>query len=75
MPRKLRPHRILAGHPNHLIVRGNNRRRLFCYPTERLAYVRLLAGALPQSDVLTFGPINLAITEIWMGRTQPAQKR
>jgi len=46
MARKLRADCIRAGHPNHIIVRGNNRRRLFSYPHERLTFLRLLGRAI-----------------------------
>lgn len=42
MARRPRSLQILPGHPHHLILRGNNRRRLFSYPKEhRLFLFRL----------------------------------
>ena len=44
-----RPHRcerVLANKPNHVIIRGNNRRRLFSYPRDRHEFVRLLGIGL-----------------------------
>lgn len=46
MTRKPRVLRLAPGLPNHLLIRGNNRRRLFSYPHERLTYIRLLERAL-----------------------------
>jgi putative transposase len=48
MARKSRSQRIIPNQPNHLIVRGNNRRRLFSYMRERMTYLRLLGRALEE---------------------------
>ncbi len=45
MPRKPRAHNILPGQPNHIVHRGNNRRRLFSYPTDFRTMLRLIADA------------------------------
>ncbi len=46
MGRKLRSETIEPGHPCHIVTRGNNRRRLFSYPYERLEFFRILGAAL-----------------------------
>jgi putative transposase len=43
MPRPLR--QILPGHPNHIVFRGNNRRRLFSYKSDYEMFVRFLIRA------------------------------
>lgn len=43
MPRK--PRNIVPELPNHLVTRGNNRRRLFSYPRDYRRFVRLLVKA------------------------------
>lgn len=45
VPRPRRIQRVLPGYPNHLVCRGNNRRRLFTYPRDYHCYLRLLAVA------------------------------
>jgi putative transposase len=42
MARKLRSECITAGQPNHIVARGNNRRRLFSYPRDYQAFLRIL---------------------------------
>src|SRR5690348_13876250 len=37
---------IVPDHPHHVILRGNNRRRLFSYPNDYFAFVRYLGDAL-----------------------------
>ena len=46
MPRTSRPNHLVPNQPNHIVVRANNRRRLFSYPHERITYLRLLSSAL-----------------------------
>jgi putative transposase len=36
---------VLSGFPHHVILRGNNRRRLFSYPSDYELFLRLLATA------------------------------
>ena len=50
MGRQTREQRIIPSIPNHIISRGNNRRRLFSYPSEYLGYLRLLAEACTQHE-------------------------
>ena len=50
MGRQTREQRIIPSIPNHIISRGNNRRRLFSYPSEYLRYLRLLADACKQYE-------------------------
>lgn len=45
MPRLPRHLQVLPGHPHHIILRGNNRRRLFSYPSEHQLFVFRLAEA------------------------------
>jgi putative transposase len=52
MGRKSRHETIAPGHPNHLVTRGNDRRRLFSYPHERLTFLRLLATNLGRTECL-----------------------
>lgn len=49
MSKKTRSQRIVPEHPNHLVVRANNRRRLFSYPRERHGYLRLLDRSLEKT--------------------------
>ncbi len=44
MPRT--PRRIHPNVPNHIVTRGNNRRRLFSYPRDYLAFLRLIGHAI-----------------------------
>ncbi|HTM21930.1 MAG TPA: transposase [Kofleriaceae bacterium] len=39
------PRLILPNHPNHIVNRGNNRRRLFSYREDYRTFIRLLANA------------------------------
>ncbi len=50
MPRKPRPHNIVPGLPNHIVHRGNNRRRLFSYPTDFRTMLRLIGEASRDRD-------------------------
>ncbi len=52
MGRLSRSERVLPGFPNHVIVRGNNRRRLFSYPRDRHKFIRLLGKGLQKHDCL-----------------------
>jgi putative transposase len=45
MPRLPRDERIIPDVPNHVITRGNNRRRLFSYPHEYETFIWLLGRA------------------------------
>ncbi|MEM8605527.1 MAG: transposase [Myxococcota bacterium] len=40
MPRTART--VLVGEPHHVVLRGNNRRRLFSYPRDYLGFLKLL---------------------------------
>jgi putative transposase len=42
MARKTREEQLVPGCPNHLILRGNNRRRMFSYPRDYRTFIRLL---------------------------------
>ena len=48
MPRTSR--KIHGNAPNHIVTRGNNRRRLFSYPRDYLAFLRLAASAMRGTD-------------------------
>lgn len=50
MPRAAR--RVLAGVPHHVVLRGNNRRRLFSYRRDYLYFISLLCRYLSRSGVL-----------------------
>jgi putative transposase len=46
MPRRSRALQVVPGNPHHLILRGNNRRRLFSYPSEyRLFLFRMIEAS------------------------------
>jgi putative transposase len=45
MPRQPRAHQVYPGLPHHVVLRGNNRRRLFSYPRDRLDLLRLVDRA------------------------------
>ena len=49
MPRTAR--QILRGIPHHIVLRGNNRRRLFSYPRDYLFFLGLMSAQLIRSDV------------------------
>ena len=51
MPRIARKHLIIPNTPHHVVVRGNNRRKLFSYSTDYHEMVRYLDGALRQHDM------------------------
>ncbi len=45
MPRKARNRVVIPGHPHHIILRGNNRRRIFSYGTEYRFFLSRLRRA------------------------------
>lgn len=49
MPRAAR--QVLEGVPHHIVLRGNNRRRLFSYPRDYLFFISLMSVQLMRSDV------------------------
>lgn len=49
MPRTARS--VLPGIPHHVILRGNNRRRLFSYPRDYRHMLRLMARQIEMGDV------------------------
>mgnify|MGYP001823875597 FL=1 len=49
MPRAAR--QVLAGVPHHIVLRGNNRRRLFSYPRDYLLFIGLMCAARARSEV------------------------
>lgn len=51
MPRLPRSLQVLPGHPHHLILRGNNRRRLFSYPREHRLFLFRLTEASRRQGV------------------------
>lgn len=53
MPRTNR--QVLEGVPHHVVLRGNNRRRLFSYRRDYLYFVALLNRHLPDAHVLVHG--------------------
>lgn len=46
MPRKPRCRIVVPGRPHHVVIRGNNRRRLFSYSSCYRRFLRYLADAL-----------------------------
>lgn len=48
MPRPLRSQTVVPGAPHHIVLRGNNRRRLFSYDGCYLRFLRLLGDASRQ---------------------------
>jgi putative transposase len=51
MARQPRSLQVLPGHPHHLILRGNNRRRLFSYPSEHRLFLFRLSEASEKQGV------------------------
>lgn len=51
MPRVPRYLSVLPNHPHHLILRGNNRRRLFSYPRERRFFLSRLVESSDKHEV------------------------
>ena len=49
MPRG--PRQVLEGVPHHIVLRGNNRRRLFSYPRDYLHFLSLMGRHLSNSEV------------------------
>jgi len=49
MPRAAR--QVLEGVPHHIVLRGNNRRRLFSYPRDYLFFISLMSAQLARSGV------------------------
>jgi len=49
MPRAAR--QVLEGVPHHIVLRGNNRRRLFSYPRDYLFFISLMSAQLSRSGV------------------------
>ncbi|UCF47459.1 MAG: transposase, partial [Myxococcales bacterium] len=49
MPRAAR--QVLEGVPHHIVLRGNNRRRLFSYPRDYLFFLALMSGQLTRSNM------------------------
>ena len=49
MPRA--PREVLEGVPHHIVLRGNNRRRLFSYPRDYLHFIRLMDRHLLSSEM------------------------
>jgi putative transposase len=49
MPRA--PRQVLEGVPHHIVLRGNNRRRLFSYPRDYLHFVSLMNRHLSSSEL------------------------
>ncbi len=46
MPRRPRGEQVVPGLPHHVVLRGNNRRKLFSYEPERALFVALLCDAV-----------------------------
>ena len=53
MPRAARI--VLAGVPHHVVLRGNNRRRLFSYPKDYRYFLWLMNESQPACDVAVHG--------------------
>jgi putative transposase len=51
--RKTRDDSIIPDWPNHLVMRGNNRRRLFSYPRDYQRFLRYLEGANQKTGCIT----------------------
>ncbi|MGB5545085.1 MAG: transposase [Polyangiales bacterium] len=49
MPRTAR--QVFEGVPHHIVLRGNNRRRLFSYPRDYLLFIRLICADVERSNV------------------------
>ena len=49
MPRG--PRQVLEGVPHHVVLRGNNRRRLFSYPRDYLFFIGLMVRHLSSSEL------------------------
>ena len=60
MARKLRSQTIQPGSPNHIIARGNNRRRLFSYRTDYRRYLVLLERAAAKHQTATHALVLMA---------------
>ena len=43
--------RVAVGSPHHVVLRGNNRRKIFSYEHERSTFLSLVARAQPKCDV------------------------
>ncbi len=50
MPRPPRIYRATPGVPNHVVIRGNNRRRIFSYVNDRVTFIHYLAKALEKTQ-------------------------
>ncbi|MEM7135115.1 MAG: transposase [Myxococcota bacterium] len=68
MARKIRSLEVLPGVPHHIVLRGNNRRRLFSYPREyryflrRVAYSSRIHGVHVHACVLMANHVHLLVT-------------
>lgn len=66
MPRSAR--NVDPGRPHHVVLRGNNRRRLFSFSPDYLRFLALLAGAIEKTDcsmhavVLMTNHVHLMLT-------------
>ena len=60
MPRAARSRIVVPGLPHHLVLRGNNKRRLFSYDRDRILFLRLLAEAMERYDVPLYALVLMA---------------
>lgn len=73
MTRKKREERIIPLQPNHIVCRGNNRRRLFSYPRDYLTYLGLL-GAVCKKFECMLHAICLMNNHVHLLLTPPSVK-
>lgn len=68
MPRRARHLTVIPGHPHHLVLRGNNRRRLFSYQLEHTFFLRRMVngsrelGVPVHTTVLMSNHVHLIVT-------------
>lgn len=72
MPRRPRNHIVEPGIPHHIVTRGNNRRRLFSYPTDYRRFRFYLADAIAEHDC-TLQQVSLMPNHLHMVST-PSEK-
>src|SRR5678815_3417455 len=52
-----KPRLIVPGYTHHVILRGNNRRRLFSYPNDYWTFMRYLRDAMEKHDCQLHGDV------------------
>ena len=71
MARKARIHQVVPELPHHVVLRGNNRRRLFSYNADRLKFCQLLVLATKKTGCLVHH-LSLLSNHIHMLVTPPS---